>query len=78
METAYGEPSPRGLEAMQLAARTEGLILDPIYTAKAMAGLIDHARRGLLDARSTVVFIHTGGLPAMFAFKDEIIASLPA
>src|SRR5260370_33246166 len=48
VETAYGEPSPRGLAAMQLAARTEGLILDPIYTAKAMAGLIDHARHGRL------------------------------
>lgn len=76
VETAYGEPSPRGLDAMRLAARTEGLILDPIYTAKAMAGVIDHARRGLLDAESTVVFIHTGGLPALFAFSDEILQSL--
>jgi 1-aminocyclopropane-1-carboxylate deaminase/D-cysteine desulfhydrase-like pyridoxal-dependent ACC family enzyme len=76
VETAYGEPSPRGLEAMRIAARLEGLILDPIYTAKAMAGLIDHARRGTLDAHSTVVFVHTGGLPAMFAFKDEILQSL--
>src|SRR5260370_31495984 len=64
VETAYGEPSPRGLQAMSLAARTEGLILDPIYTAKAMAGLIDHARRGLLGPREAVVFIHTVGLPA--------------
>ena len=69
---------PRGLEAMRLAARTEGLILDPVYTGKAMAGLIDHARRGLFDANSTVVFIHTGGLPAMFAFSEEILRSLPA
>jgi D-cysteine desulfhydrase/L-cysteate sulfo-lyase len=76
VETAYGEPSPRGLEAMRIAARLEGLILDPIYTAKAMAGLIDHARRGKLGAQSTVVFVHTGGLPAMFAFKDEILKSL--
>ncbi|MBV9171954.1 MAG: pyridoxal-phosphate dependent enzyme, partial [Chloroflexi bacterium] len=66
VETAYGKPSPRGLAAMRLAARTEGLMLDPIYTGKAMAGLIDHARHGLLDKQSTVVFIHTGGLPAMF------------
>ncbi len=77
VETAYGEPSPGGLEAMHIAARSEGLILDPIYTAKAMAGLIDHARHGLLGAADTVVFIHTGGLPALFAFSDEIIASLP-
>jgi D-cysteine desulfhydrase/L-cysteate sulfo-lyase len=78
VETAYGEPSPRGLQAMALAARTEGLILDPIYTAKAMAGLIDHARRGLLGRHDTVVFIHTGGLPALFAFSDAIIESLNA
>lgn len=76
VETAYGQPSPRGLEAMRIAARTEGLILDPIYTAKAMAGVIDHARRGLLGSNDTVVFIHTGGLPALFAFSDEIIQSL--
>ena len=41
-----------------------------------MAGLIDHARRGLLGAQDTVVFIHTGGLPALFAFSDAIIESL--
>jgi 1-aminocyclopropane-1-carboxylate deaminase/D-cysteine desulfhydrase-like pyridoxal-dependent ACC family enzyme len=77
VETAYGEPSPSGLAAMQLAARTEGLILDPVYTAKAMAGLIDHARRGLVGKDNTVVFIHTGGLPALFAFGQEIVQSLP-
>jgi 1-aminocyclopropane-1-carboxylate deaminase/D-cysteine desulfhydrase-like pyridoxal-dependent ACC family enzyme len=76
VETAYGEPSPRGLEAMRIAARLEGLMLDPIYTAKAMAGLMDHARNGKLGAQNTVVFVHTGGLPAMFAFKDEILNSL--
>jgi 1-aminocyclopropane-1-carboxylate deaminase/D-cysteine desulfhydrase-like pyridoxal-dependent ACC family enzyme len=43
-----------------------------------MAGLIDHARRGLLDKDGVVVFIHTGGLPALFAFKDEILADLDA
>jgi 1-aminocyclopropane-1-carboxylate deaminase/D-cysteine desulfhydrase-like pyridoxal-dependent ACC family enzyme len=76
VDTAYGQPSPRGLDAMRLAARTEGLMLDPIYTGKAMAGLIDHARRGRLGAESTVVFVHTGGLPAMFAFSDAIMQSL--
>lgn len=73
---AYGHPTPAGLEAIALAARTEGLLLDPIYTGKAMAGLIDHARGGRVPAESTVVFIHTGGLPALFAFKDEIVAAL--
>jgi D-cysteine desulfhydrase/L-cysteate sulfo-lyase len=69
----YGRPSEAAIEAIKLAARTEGLILDPVYTGKAMAGLIDHARRGLLGQDDTVVFIHTGGLPALFAFKDELL-----
>jgi 1-aminocyclopropane-1-carboxylate deaminase/D-cysteine desulfhydrase-like pyridoxal-dependent ACC family enzyme len=73
VETAYGKPSRRGMEAIKLAARTEGLILDPIYTGKAMAGLIDHARSGRLTRDDTVVFIHTGGLPALFAFKDDVL-----
>jgi D-cysteine desulfhydrase/L-cysteate sulfo-lyase len=74
----YGLPTPEALAAIKLAARTEGLLLDPVYTGKAMAGLIDHARRGLLGPESAVVFIHTGGLPAIFAFKDEILADLDA
>ncbi len=73
---AYGVPSPAALAAIELAARTEGLLLDPIYTGKAMAGLIDHARRGLVGKDDTVVFIHTGGLPALFAWKDEVIAAI--
>ncbi|MFN8525594.1 MAG: pyridoxal-phosphate dependent enzyme [Chloroflexota bacterium] len=72
----YGKTSAAAIEAITLAARTEGLILDPVYTGKAMAGLIDHARRGLLGADETVVFIHTGGTPALFAFKDEIMEAL--
>jgi 1-aminocyclopropane-1-carboxylate deaminase/D-cysteine desulfhydrase-like pyridoxal-dependent ACC family enzyme len=74
----YGVPSPGSLEAMRLAARLEGLLLDPVYTGKAMAGLIDHARGGRLGQDDTVVFIHTGGLPAIFAFKEEILADLDA
>ena len=71
-------PRPEALAAIKLAARTEGLLLDPVYTGKAMAGLIDHARAGLFGPDSAVVFIHTGGLPALFAFKDEILADLDA
>jgi 1-aminocyclopropane-1-carboxylate deaminase/D-cysteine desulfhydrase-like pyridoxal-dependent ACC family enzyme len=52
------------------------VLLDPIYSGKAMAGLIDHARRGLLGKDDTVVFVHTGGLPALFAWKDEILEAL--
>jgi 1-aminocyclopropane-1-carboxylate deaminase/D-cysteine desulfhydrase-like pyridoxal-dependent ACC family enzyme len=73
---AYGLPSPAALDAILLAARTEGLLLDPIYTGKAMAGLIDHTRSGRLGPDSVVVFIHTGGLPALFAFKDELLTAI--
>jgi D-cysteine desulfhydrase family pyridoxal phosphate-dependent enzyme len=60
----YGVPSPEGLEALILAARTEALVLDPTYTAKALAALVAHVRSGELSADETVVFLHTGGAPA--------------
>lgn len=60
----YGSPTREGIEAIRPLARTEGILLDPTYTAKAMAGLIDHVRRGLLDAASTILFVHTGGAPS--------------
>ena len=63
----YGIATRECVEAIHLLAETEGILLDPVYTAKAMAALIDHARRGLLDPSSTVVFLHTGGIPALFA-----------
>jgi len=66
---AYGVPTDAGKAAILAAARLEGLLLDPVYTGKAMAGLIDLARRGLLDPDMPVVFLHTGGIPALFAFE---------
>jgi len=70
----YGRVSEAGLEAIRLVARTEGIMLDPVYTGKAMAALVDHVRRGRLTRENTVVFMHTGGLPALFAYKDEIVS----
>ena len=69
----YARPSAAGLEAMRLAARTDALLLDPVYTSKAMAGLIDAVRGGELTRDDTVVFVHTGGLPANFAYRDTIL-----
>jgi D-cysteine desulfhydrase family pyridoxal phosphate-dependent enzyme len=63
----YGLATPECLEAIHLLAEQEGILLDPVYTAKAMACLIDHARRGVLDPASAIVFLHTGGVPALFA-----------
>ena len=68
----YGKPTPALWEALRLAAQSDGLLLDPVYTGKAMAGLIDHARRGILPRGSTVIFMHTGGIPALFAYGDEV------
>jgi 1-aminocyclopropane-1-carboxylate deaminase/D-cysteine desulfhydrase-like pyridoxal-dependent ACC family enzyme len=63
----YGIPTPECLDAIRMLATTEGILLDPVYTAKAMACLIDHARRDTLDPSASVVFLHTGGVPALFA-----------
>jgi D-cysteine desulfhydrase family pyridoxal phosphate-dependent enzyme len=67
---AYGRPSPEGLDAMHCLARLEGVLLDPVYTAKAFAGLLDLSRQGKLEAGRPLIFLHTGGLPALFAFQD--------
>jgi L-cysteate sulfo-lyase len=68
----YGVPTPGMLEALDLCARLEGLVLDPVYTGKAMAGLIDQVRRGRFRPDQTVVFVHTGGVPAIFAYQDAV------
>jgi D-cysteine desulfhydrase family pyridoxal phosphate-dependent enzyme len=70
---AYGIPTPEGLEALRLAARLEGVLLDPVYTGKALAGTRGLAARSDLQPHETVVFWHTGGAPALFAF-NEILA----
>lgn len=69
---AYGAVTPEGQEAIRLFGRTEALLLDPVYTAKAAAALIDHVRRGVIGPDETVVFWHTGGLPAVFAYAGEL------
>jgi L-cysteate sulfo-lyase len=66
----YGVPTPGMLEAVSLLARLEGIILDPVYAGKAMAGLIDLVRTGVFASDETIVFVHTGGMPAMFAYAD--------
>jgi D-cysteine desulfhydrase family pyridoxal phosphate-dependent enzyme len=62
----YGIPTPAGLEAIALLARTEAILLDPCYTSKAMAAVIRHVRDGALGPDETIVFLHTGGMPAIF------------
>ena len=67
----YAIPSPATLAAVRTAAQKEALILDPVYTGKAMAGLIDLIGGQKLDGARDVVFLHTGGSPAMFAYTEE-------
>ncbi len=72
----YGKISSGGLEATALVARTEGILLDPIYTAKAMAGLVSDIRKGRLADAKNVVFVHTGGTPALFAYNEELATGI--
>ncbi len=68
----YGIPTPEGEAALALVAQTEGIVLDPVYTAKAMAGLLDRIRRGLIAPTQTVLFWHTGGQLALFYAPETV------
>jgi 1-aminocyclopropane-1-carboxylate deaminase/D-cysteine desulfhydrase-like pyridoxal-dependent ACC family enzyme len=68
----YGVVTEGAREALRLVAGAEGIILDPVYSGKAMAGLIDHARTGRIGRGQTVVFVHTGGTPALFAYAGDL------
>ena len=73
---AYGYLTPECIDALKLVVKTEGIFLDPVYTAKAMACLIDHIQQGKLGRDDTVIFLHTGGTPALFAYQEELVADL--
>ncbi len=64
----YGQPTLEMSEAVMLAARNDGILLDPVYTGKAMAALIDRYRSGTYEADERILFWHTGGMPALFAY----------
>ncbi len=66
----YGQSTPGMLEATALLARCEGILVDPVYTGKAMAGLIGLVREDFFGARESVIFLHTGGVAALFAYGD--------
>lgn len=69
---AYGIPNDDGMEAVKLLARLEGILLDPVYTGKAMAGLIDGINQKRFKDEGPILFIHTGGAPALFAYHPHI------
>ncbi|MDR3566246.1 MAG: D-cysteine desulfhydrase [Negativicutes bacterium] len=66
----YSLPTPEMVEAVELLARTEGILLDPVYTGKAMSGLIGLIRQGFFKKTDNVCFVHTGGAPALFVYTD--------
>jgi L-cysteate sulfo-lyase len=70
----YGIPTAGTLEAIRIAAEQEGLLLDPVYTGKAIAGVIDLCRHGVFTKGQNIVFLHTGGSAALFAYEADLLA----
>ena len=73
----YSIPTPEMAEAVQLLAHSEALLLDPVYSGKAMAGLIDQVRQGRFSSDQNVLFVHTGGVPAIYHYSDDVLGGLP-
>ena len=67
----YGEANAGGLAAIRLLGRLEAILLDPVYTGKAFAGLLDGLKRGSFPGNGPLLFLHTGGSPALFAYKQK-------
>jgi 1-aminocyclopropane-1-carboxylate deaminase/D-cysteine desulfhydrase-like pyridoxal-dependent ACC family enzyme len=70
----YGMMNQPTADAIRRLARSEGILLDPVYTGKAMAGLIDLTNKGYFEEDDVVVFIHTGGTPAIFHYGEELLS----
>jgi L-cysteate sulfo-lyase len=67
----YGLPTPEMIEAVTLTARLEGILLDPVYTGKGMAGLIGLIRSGRFGRNDNILFIHTGGSAGLFGYRSS-------
>lgn len=72
----YGIPEESTLEAIRLLAQQEGILLDPVYSAKGMAGLIGMIRQGFFRPVDSILFLHTGGSTALFAYQDQLLDAL--
>ena len=70
--TGYGKPTQSMNEAILMLARLEGLLFDPVYSGKALAGMIDYIRQGRFTSGQRIVFLHTGGSAGLFAYSDTI------
>ena len=69
----YSVPNKGMVEAVKLMAKTEGILLDPVYTGKAMAGLIDLSRKDYFKKGENVLFVHTGGSPGLYAYIQPLL-----
>ncbi len=69
----YSVPNKKMVEAVNLVAKSEGILLDPVYTGKAMAGLIDLSRNGYFRKGENVLFVHTGGSPGLYAYLKPVL-----
>ena len=73
--SGYGIPTEGTIEAISMLAQTEGILLDPVYSAKGMAGLIDLVKKGFFKKGEKILFLHTGGSAALFAYERELAVS---
>jgi L-cysteate sulfo-lyase len=73
----YGIPTPGMIEAVTMMARLEGILLDPVYSGKGMAGLIDLCRKGHFKKGENIVFLHTGGSVALYGYMDAFDSLKP-
>lgn len=71
----YAIPTGEAIDAIHLVAKTEGILIDPVYTGKAMAALFGAIRQGQLDKNTPVLFMHTGGAPALFGYTREVMGA---
>lgn len=69
----YSVPNKKMVEAVNMLAQTEGILLDPVYTGKTMAGLIDLSRKGYFKKGENVLFVHTGGSPGLYAYQQTVL-----
>ena len=72
LQGLYGDATEGCLDALMLMAETEGILLDPVYSAKVFSGLLAHHASGRWSSGQRLVFIHSGGTPAIFAYHNEI------
>jgi D-cysteine desulfhydrase len=69
----YSLPTPQMAEAVRMLARLEGILMDPVYTGKAMAGFIDLIRQGFFNKDENILFVHSGGSPALYVYMQEVL-----